>query len=74
VERFADEVFSEHGAEGGTAIAAAGEAGWSSAFELDIAEGFVGEADLSEEHGSSVPKLGNEVSELMAGVGLRDGG
>ena len=74
VERFADEVFSEHGAEGGAAIAAAGEAGWSSAFELDIAEGSVGEADLSEEHGSSVPKLGNEVSELMAGVGLRDGG
>jgi hypothetical protein len=72
VEGLADQVLAEHGAECGTAIAAAGESGWSSALELDIAERSVGKTDFPEEHGASITELGHEVSELVACVSLRD--
>jgi hypothetical protein len=41
---------------------------------LDVAEVAVGEADFAEEHGATVSELWDEVSELMAGIGLRDRG
>ena len=69
----AEEVLAEDGAEGGTAVATAGEGGGAGALELEVvAEAIVGD-DLTEEVGAAVTELGDEVAELVAGVGEGDG-
>jgi len=73
VEGFAEEIFAEHGAEGGAAVAVAGVGGGAWAFELEIEAGAGGGEEFAEEDGASVAESG-EVAELVTGVGLGDGG
>ena len=70
--RLADDVFAQHGAERGAAVAAAGERGGARALELDIPADAVLVDDLAEQDGAAVAELGNEVPELVAGIGHRD--
>jgi hypothetical protein len=73
VHGFAEDVFAEDGAEGGFAVAAAGEGSAAGAFELDITALAVKIDDFAEEEGAAVTELGHEVAELVAGVGLGEG-
>ena len=67
---FADEVLAQDGAEGGTAVAAAGERRGAGAFELNIVARAVAGEDFAEQVGAAVAKLRDEVAELMTGIGF----
>ena len=66
----AGDVFAEDGANGGFAIAAAGEGGAAGTLQLNVAAAAVDVDDFTEENGAAVAELGNEVAELVAGIGL----
>jgi len=66
---FAEDVLAEDGAEGGAAVSATGEGGGAGALELDVVALAVARDDFAEEVGAAVAELGNEVAELVAGVG-----
>ena len=69
---FADEVFAQHRAEGGAAIAAARVGRGAGAFELDV-EPRAGRCEVfAEQDGAAVAEPG-EVAVLVAGVGLGEG-
>jgi len=65
-------VFAQHRAERGAAIAAARKRRRARALELDVAADTVGVDHLAEQDGAAVTKLGNEVAELVPGIGHRD--
>ena len=73
MQRFADKVLAQDGAQCGTSVSTAGELGWAGSFEVDVAEGAVWTTDFPKEHGPSVTELGDEVSELVSCIGLGDG-
>ena len=67
---FADDVLAQDGAEGGAAVAAARERRGAGALELDVVARAVAGDDFAEQVGAAVAELGDEVAELVAGVGL----
>ena len=69
VHGLADEVLAQDGAEGGAAVSAAGERGGAGALQLDIVALDVADEDLAEQVGAAVAEGGDEVAELVAGVG-----
>ena len=69
---FADEVFAQHGAQGGAAIAAAGEGSAAGALELDVESRAVRRHDFPQQDRAPIAQLGHEMAELVARVGERD--
>ena len=69
---FADNVFAEHRAEGGLAVAAAREWRAPGALQLQIVTCAVSVDDFTEQDGAAVAELRHESTELVAGVGLRN--
>ena len=67
---FADNVFAEHRAEGGFAIAAARERRAPGALQLQIVTRAIRADDFTEKEGAAVAELGYESTELVAGIGL----
>jgi hypothetical protein len=74
VHGFSHQIFTEDGADGGFAVATSREGSAAGAFELDVASLAVSVDDFTEQEGAAVAELGDEVAELVAGVGLRDDG
>ncbi len=70
--RLADDVFAQHRAQRGAAIAAARERRRAGPLELDVAADAVGVDDFTEQDGAAVPELGHEMAELVAGIGHCD--
>ena len=70
--RLADDVFAQHRAERGAAVAAARKRRRAGALELDVAADAVGVDDFTEQDGAAVPELRHEMAELVAGIGHRD--
>ena len=67
---FADDVFADHRAESGLAIAAAREWRAPGALQLQIVTCAISVDDFTEQEGTAVAELRHESTELMAGVGL----
>jgi hypothetical protein len=74
VHAFAHQVFAEDRPDGSLAVTAAREGSAPGAFELDVAALSVSVDDFAEQEGAPVTELGDEVAELVAGVGLGDDG
>ena len=72
MHRLADDVFAQHRAQRGTAVAAARERCRARALELDVAAHARDVDDLAQQYGTAVAQLGHEVAELVAGIGQRD--
>ena len=72
MHRFADEIFAQDRPERGATIAAARERRSSGAFQLDVASPAVAVQRLAQQDGAAVAEPGNEVAELMSGIGHRD--
>ncbi len=70
--RFADNVFTDHRAEGRFAIAAAREWRAPRALQLQIVPRAVRVDDFAEQERAAVAELWREATELVASVGLRD--
>ena len=70
VHRFAHDVLPQHRADGGEAVAAAGERRAPGAFEVDIAKTAFRVGDLTEQQRPPVAEPGGQPAELVAGVGL----
>ena len=70
--RLADDVFAQHRAERGAAVAPAGKRRRARSLELDVAADAIGVDHLAEQDGAAVAELRHEMSELMAGIGHRD--
>ena len=70
--RLADDVFAQHRAERGAAVAPARERRRARALELDVAADAVGVDDFAEQDGAAVAELRHEMAELVAGIGHRD--
>ena len=70
--RLADDVFAQDRPERGAAVAPARERRWARSLELDVASDAVSVDDLAEQDGPAVAKLGDELPELVAGIGHRD--
>ena len=70
--RLADDVFPQHGAERGAAVAPARERRWSRSLELDVAAHAVLVDHLAKQDGPAIAELGHEMAELVAGIGHRD--
>ena len=70
--RLADDVFPQHGAECGAAVAPAGERRPAGPLELDIAADAVRVDDFAEQDGAAIAELRHEMTELVAGIGHRD--
>ena len=70
--RLADDVFAQHRAERGAAIAPARKRRRARALELDVTAHAVGVDHLAEQDGAAVAELRNEMTELVAGIGHRD--
>jgi hypothetical protein len=58
--RLAHHVFTQHGAEGRAAVAAARERGAAGALPLEVVPAAVAADDLAEEDGATVAELGDE--------------
>ena len=71
--RLADDVLAQDRAEGGSAVAVAGEWGGAGALELDVAARAIDIDNLSEKNGAAVAELRHEGAELVAGIGHREG-
>jgi hypothetical protein len=69
---FADEIFAQDWPQCGAAIAPPGERRWARALQLNIASLAIAVHDLAKEDCAAVAKLGNEIAELMPGIGQRD--
>src|ERR1700719_1626005 len=69
---FANEIFAKDRPQCGAAIAPPGERRSARALQLDIAPLAVAVHDLAKEDCAAVAKLGNEIAELMPGIGHRD--
>ena len=68
---FAHDVFAEHRPDRGAAVAAAGVAGAARALELNVVPPAVRPDLLTEQNGPAVAEV-RKVTELVAGIGLRD--
>ena len=68
-----DQIFAQHGADGGLAVAPAREGGTARAFQLDVEAAVIGGDDLAQKMRAAVAELGREAAELVAGIGLGDG-
>ena len=68
----ADDVFAQHRAERGAAVAVAREGRPPGALELDVAPRAVPPHHLAEQDGAPVAELRHEVAELVPGIGERD--
>ncbi len=68
-----DEVLAQHGPHGGQSIAGAGPGRAARALQLHIAQHAVAVAQFAQQQRAPIAQRGNEVRELMAGVGLCDG-
>ena len=71
VHRFADQVFAQHRADGGAAVAVARERSGPGALELQVAALAAAVDQFTQQDGAAVAKLRHEVAELVAGVGHR---
>ena len=67
--RLADNVFAQDRAERGAAVAAAGKRRRAGPLELDVAADAVRVDHLAEQDGAAVAELGNEMAELVPGIG-----
>ena len=72
MHRFADEILAQDRPESGATVATAGERRSSGPFQLDVASPAVAVQHLAQEDGAAVAEPGNEVAELMSGIGHRD--
>ena len=72
VHRLADEIFAQHRPQRRAPVAAPRERRSARALQLDVAPLAVAVQDLAEQDGAAVAELGNEIAELMPGVGHRD--
>ena len=72
MHRFADEIFAQDRPESGATVATARERRSSGAFQLDVASPAVAVQHLAQQDGAAVAEPGNEVAELMSGIGHRD--
>ena len=72
VHGFADDVFAQHGTQGGASVATAGKRGLSGTLELDVEAFAPGRDVLAQENGPSVAEHG-EMPELVPGIGLGNG-
>ena len=70
--RLADDVFAQHRSERGAAVAPSREWRGTRALELDVAADAVLVDDFAEQDGPAVAELGDEMAELVAGIGHRD--
>ena len=68
----ADNVFTQHRAERGTAVAIAGVGRPPGTLELDVTPHAVRRDDLAKQDGTTVAEPRHEVAELVAGVGECD--
>ena len=66
----AENVLAKNRAQGGAAVAPAGERCRAGALELDIVAEATGGDEFAEQVGAAVAELRNKVSELVAGIGL----
>ena len=73
VHRLTGDELAEHRAEGGMAVAAAGERGGAGTFQVDVAEVAGGVGDFAEQQRAPVAEDGDEMPELVARVRLRGG-
>ena len=70
--RLADDVFAQHRAERGAAVAAARKRRRAASLELDVAAHAIGVDDLAEQDRAAIPELRHEMPELVAGIGHCD--
>ena len=70
MHRLADQHLAKHGANGGLAVATAGERRAARAFEGDVATASLPVDHLAEKKRAAIPELRRESAELVACVGL----
>ena len=74
VHCLADQVLAQHRADRGLAVAAAGERGPARSLEVEVAAGAGVVDDLAEQQRPPVAEARRVAAELVAGIGLGDGG
>ena len=73
VHRLRDDVFAQHRPERGAPIPTAREGGGPRALELDVPPRPVPPDHLAQQDGAAIAELGDEIAELVAGIGLGEG-
>src|SRR5690554_5954548 len=74
MHRLADEVFPQHGPDGGQPVSTARERGTPGSFEMKITDLAVSARELSQEQGAPVTQSRGVTAELVPGVRLRHRG